>query len=252
MKSTISLIFILCLGSWAHAQESSFNRYFEERARGDAAADDSRAEFARTVCETAIKSFCPGVIPDTNKPCSEEQKKCGSPVTIVEKRFISKYGVGLRSAERDVLPTLHRIFQVMKEIELHQQSARPGFSPSVQNRLPFIMKVTALSENEIKNKWTNFTEIYFPQKLKTIKIDYWGYFQQQVPARPEFKFNENEKNGSLTVNFRWCSSQKRFIDESSHLVGDVLASAIMKSDDRVKNFTASDYEKACESLPVEK
>lgn len=245
-------IFTLLFSFAALAQDkSSFDKYFEERAKGDAAAVDSRAEFARHVCQAAITTFCPGFTPDPKKPCSEEQKKCGSPITIVEKRFISKYGVGLTSAQRDTLPTMKRIFQVMKELELQKQQHQKALSPAVKGRFTYLMKTTELKATEVAQRIFAFSNKYFPKKLQTIYIDYWGYFQQQVPPRPEFRLNEGSGTADLRVSFRWCADKKRFIDESNHLVGDVLASAIMDPSD-IPNFISADtFQKKCDSLPVE-
>ena len=114
----ISLFFLWCPLLFAQENLGS-TRYFDERAKGDHAAEKYRVSFSLCVCQLALKVFCPNGLPSWNDQmtCEQKQSTCGSPITEVAERFISKYGVGTVSANRDVIPMIEKVLREVKEIE---------------------------------------------------------------------------------------------------------------------------------------
>lgn len=236
----------------ALAQEPDASHYFDERAKGDAAASEARSEFALSVGNAALSVFCPmkhWKTPTDTSNFIQRQQACGSPITIVANRFISKYGVGLNSANKDTLPVITHIFKVLKEMEDHQKSGRKGLSPSVQKRISFIANNLGWTNAEVEKKLESFISEKLQKKLNKIEIDFWGYFQQSYPERAQFSNQEQGK--SLRLAFRWCSEKKRFVNEANRMVSDVLAAAINPENPDLGMTTSKQYEKSCELLPVD-
>ena len=254
MKGSLTqflLVSSLFLSSLALAQEPDASRYFDERAKGDAAASGARAEFALSVGNAALTVFCPmkhWKTPTDASSFIQRQQSCGSPLTVVANRFISKYGVGLDSANQDTLPVITHIFKVLKEMEDHQKSGKKGLSPSVQKRVAFIARNLGWTNAEVEKKLQTFISEKLQKKLNRIEIDFWGYFQQSYPERAQF--NDHEQGSGLRLAFRWCSEKKKFVNEANRMVSDVLAAAINPENPDLGMTSSKQYEKSCELLPV--
>ena len=249
----VSLAVLSGVSSASFGQDSpSISHYFDERAKGDAAAQKAREQFELDVCLAAVETFCPDIDSsalENASSCVTAQNKCGSPSTIVEKRVISKYGVGLTSAERDLLPMIKKVFVVLKNIDESRKNKESVFTSSVESRLDFIAKNLGMSKDAIRKELNSFFTENFPGKLGTITIDYWGYFQQGTPARAEFETAEKKLN--LTLPFRWCSDKHRFVDENQRVVGDLLSMAVKNPVNQDGLLNGKQYQKLCEQLKDE-
>lgn len=240
-------VFLSLFSFQAHAQnEPMFNteegKYGEERSRGDLAATKSRTDFEIAVCRKSLEIFCPSKNTDeikTVKDCSDQQVACHAMTTSVATRFISKYGKGSESANQDALPLIGQILDAFED-----------FRFTGLHRKEMIQEVASFSGGDLKKvqrSLIQFISHYDSKRPPKLYVDFWGYFQQWYPQRPQFTYREDGTLETIAVAFRFCGTPLMFVKEQN-IARDVFAQAIFSEDQLTQLTSGEQYTQSCEDL----
>ncbi|RYZ88656.1 MAG: hypothetical protein EOP04_08830 [Proteobacteria bacterium] len=225
--------------------------YIRERNFGDLQAAKFRDEFDRKVCESVRENFCPtqsAAATPTLKSCFEQIQKCGAPKLEINSRFISKYGVGSVSANRDVLPDVKRVVTLLKLISATE--AGSSLPKELESRATYIAKVTNHPRAQVIDDLKNLLGHFQVNRDTKLEFDYWGYFQQQYPLRHSADRVGGGQLNHLVISFRYCSPEHRFIVDSKRIVGDVLATLLYGAE-QVTYPDFKTYQDRCVALGTE-